>query len=97
MKNTELETIALKALWESAKGNGHDFGMIEDLRAVLSPSQIGGVVSSLVKKDIITVHDTITNDSGTWTQFTWNHLVEGYLVDADGNLTRKATLEDILE
>ena len=73
MKFTQLEKAVLAELYESASGNGHDFGFIEDARsAVKNPRELAGVISSLVKKNIIQVWDTITNDSGTFTQFTWD-------------------------
>ena len=68
---TALEAKALLALLNSAEGNGHDFGFIEDLRGVIEAPQIGGVVSSLVKKGVIVVHEAERTDSGLWTQFTW--------------------------
>ena len=73
MKNTTtltaLETQVLEELFCSASGNGHDFGYIED--AGIDPKQARGVVSSLAKKGIITIHEPVTNESGTFTQFTW--------------------------
>ena len=73
MKFTQLEKAVLAELYNSACGNGHDFGFVEDARsAVKNPRELAGVISSLVKKDIITVWDDVTNDSGTFTQFTWN-------------------------
>ena len=66
---TELELQVLKNLYMSAEGNGHDFGFTEDHG--IDPKQARGVISSLVKKDIIEVHEAITNCTGTWHQFTW--------------------------
>lgn len=69
MKLTPLETKVLNALFDSSKGNGHDFGLIEEARSeVGTPRALAGVVASLVKKDIITIHGKV-ND---WTQFTFN-------------------------
>lgn len=68
---THLERAVLRALYSSAAGNGHDFGLIEDARNDVRADQLGGVISSLVKKHIIRVHDEVSTDSGTWTQFTW--------------------------
>lgn len=65
---TLMERKVLHALTESAYGNGNDFGFIEDAFGSVAPSQLGGVVSSLVKKGVIEVHEKINN---TWTQFTW--------------------------
>jgi hypothetical protein len=64
---TDLEVLVLEQLFESADGNGHDFGFIEDIE--LDSKTARGVVSSLIKKDIISVHDKYNN----YTQFTWNH------------------------
>jgi len=71
MKLTPLETKVMFALFASSRGNGHDFGLIEEARlavALQTPGALGGVVSSLIQKDIITVHDKING----WTQFTFN-------------------------
>lgn len=71
MKLTPLESKVLASLYLSSQGNGHDFGLIEEARnAVSTPRALAGVVSSLVKKEIITVHDKING----WTQFTFNNL-----------------------
>lgn len=73
MKNTitltALESQVLEELFCSASGNGHDFGYIED--AGIPSKQARGVVASLAKKGIIDIHEPITNESGTFTQFTW--------------------------
>ena len=69
MELTPLETEVLNNLFDSAEGNGHDFGYTEDHG--IDPKQAGGVISSLVKKNIIMVHEPVTTDSGTWHQFTW--------------------------
>ena len=63
---TRLEKIVLKNLWISAEGNGHDFGFTED-HGLADKKQAPGVVSSLVKKGYIRVHET---ENG-YTQFTW--------------------------
>jgi len=77
VKFTQLEKAVLAKLYNSANGNGHDFGFIEDARsAVKNPRELAGVISSLVKKDIIVVWDPVTTDSGTWTQFTWDQTEE---------------------
>jgi hypothetical protein len=71
MNLTPLESRVLKALFESSRSNGHDFGLIEEARpAVANPRELAGIASSLVKKDIITIHDKING----WTQFTFNDL-----------------------
>lgn len=68
---TPLEEQVLKNLYMSADGNGHDFGFVEDHG--IDPKQARGVISSLIKKDIITVWEPVRNCSGEWTQFTWNN------------------------
>jgi hypothetical protein len=70
-KITKYESEVLDGLIESSKANGHDFGIIEDLRGPFNMRQARGAISSLVKKNWITVHDAVTNESGTWTQFTF--------------------------
>ena len=74
---TPLEKKVLTALYESSEGNGHDFGFVQDCRkAVDSPNQLSGVMASLVKKKLLTVHGDITTNKGTyvetWTQTTWD-------------------------
>ena len=66
---TPLEIKVLKNLFMSAEGNGHDFGFTEDHG--IDARQARGVISSLIKKQIIEVHEAISNESGTWHQFTW--------------------------
>lgn len=66
---TPLEREVLQNLYESADGNGQDFGFTEDHG--INPKQARGVLSSLIKKGIIEVHEAITNCTGTWHQFTW--------------------------
>jgi len=65
---TTLERAVLADLLASWDGNGGDFGFIEDITSV-PMKRARGVVSSLVKKDLIVVHEATTTDSGTWTQF----------------------------
>jgi hypothetical protein len=78
MNLTSLERSVLRALIKSSAGNGHDFGFIEDARrAVPQRSQLGGVVSSLVQKDVIEVYDPVRTDSGLWTQFKFRSIDTG--------------------
>jgi len=71
---TPLERKVLRVLFESSAGNGHDFGFIEDGRkAVDQPRQLGGVVTSLVKKGVIFVYEAVRTDSGLWTQFDFSN------------------------
>ena len=78
MKLTTMEHTVLSALFDSSKGNGHDFGFVEECRsAVERPTQLAGVMASLVKKGIITIHEAVVTNQGTayqqrWTQTTWN-------------------------
>ena len=77
VKLTEMETKVLKALFESSKGNGHDFGLVQECRkAVERADQLAGVMASLVKKGLVIVHGDVTTDSGNWTQTTWKVEVE---------------------
>ena len=72
MKFTTLEIAVLKKLFKSSAGNGHDFGFTEDARSVVkNPRELAGVISSLVKKNVIDVWEPTTTDSGTFVQFTW--------------------------
>jgi hypothetical protein len=53
---TEKETIALRDLFESARGNGFDFGFTDEIPSLPAASR-GGVVASLVEKELIDVYD----------------------------------------
>lgn len=68
---TPLEEQVLKNFYVSAEGNGHDFGYLEDHG--IDPKQARGVISSLIKKNIITVWEPVRTESGLWTQFTWKN------------------------
>jgi hypothetical protein len=71
---TEMETLVLKEMFFDAKGNGHDFGFVENITC-LPMTQVRGILSSLVKKDIIEIHDyrhEMGMEEGC-TQWTWNH------------------------
>jgi transcription initiation factor IIE alpha subunit len=77
MTITPMEKKVLVALFKSSKGNGHDFGLVQECRgAVEHPRQLAGVMSSLAQKGIVIVHGDVTTDSGTWTQTTWAVDVE---------------------
>jgi hypothetical protein len=93
MKNTTtltaLESQVLEELFCSASGNGHDFGFIED--AGIPSKQARGVVASLAKKGIIQIWDPVTNESGTFTQFTWKHLPDGQYPDKVEDILPKNT------
>jgi hypothetical protein len=71
---TELETKAMHVLFDSAEGNGHDFGFIDDLidAKIMGRNQVSGVVSSLVQKGIIfNWGEENVNWGNSYTQFTW--------------------------
>ena len=76
---TPLEKRVLAALFESADGNGHAFGFMEDCReAVDTPRELAGAMSSLVKKGIVEVHhDPFTMQQCGVTQITWVGYQEG--------------------
>jgi hypothetical protein len=79
MKNTniiltDLETQVLSELLESASGNGYDFAFTEDITCV-TMNVARGVLSSLIKKDIIFVWDPVKEGWDTeYHQVTFNHL-----------------------
>ena len=51
---TELEIAALRSAFESSEGNGHDFGYSDDVTIPGKSKQVvGGVISSLLKKDLM--------------------------------------------
>jgi len=67
--NMELEVVM--NFFRDAEGNGHDFGFT-DAHGIGDNKVARGVIASLVKKKIIDVHESFTNESGTWRQFTWH-------------------------
>jgi hypothetical protein len=72
---TASERLILTLMFEDASGNGHDFGIVENLKDHVDMKIARGVISSLVKKDILTVDDyrfEMGMERGC-TQFTWNH------------------------
>lgn len=69
---TALELKVLKAFYNSASGNGHDFGFIEDGRGIVGKAQLGALAVSLQAKGLITIHEAVRTDSGRFTQFTWD-------------------------
>lgn len=80
IKLTKHEQLVLAVLFNSAKGNGHDFGFTSDavksLKATYNAEAVGALITSLQKKGVITVHDPVTTNAGTrhastYTQFTW--------------------------
>lgn len=75
---TTLELGVLVALFKSSEGNGHDFGLVEDARgAVDFPAQLGGVITSLVRKGIITnPTEARTNKHDIWHQFYFSGVNE---------------------
>ena len=64
-----METLVLNDMFQDASGNGHDFGIVENI-SCFPMTQVRGVLASLVKKDIIEVDGKGPNG---WTQWTWNH------------------------
>jgi hypothetical protein len=71
---TPLETEVLTELLKAADGNGYDFAFTEDITCV--PMHVArGVLSSLIKKDIIYVWDPVKEGWDTeYHQVTFNHL-----------------------
>lgn len=55
---TPLETLALARLNEESEANGHDFGVME-LVDWKNRNQLGGVVTSLLKKGILESVDEV--------------------------------------
>lgn len=69
---TALEQRTLDAAIVSSAGNGHDFGFVESVVKALrdlKPQAVGALVTSLQRKGYMEVHEPLTTDSGTWTQF----------------------------
>jgi hypothetical protein len=72
IKLTVLETKVLRALYESAAGNGHDFGFTDE-HGLESKRQASGVISGLAKKGILSSQKNAGEVSGSGSQFTWKH------------------------
>jgi len=69
---TQLELQVIEDLYDSSDGNGHDFGFTDEVH--LDHKIARGVLSSLVQKDVIEIHEAITNCAGTFHQFTWRKI-----------------------
>ena len=77
MKLNATEQKVFTALVRSSDGNGHDFGLLQDLTGVwgkvdgLTAKQVGAYVTDLQDKGLIRVHGPVTGlDHGhTVTQF----------------------------
>lgn len=81
MTFTDLENRVMEAALESSDGNGHDFGYTEDIIENLkdvSPQALGGVITSLEKKEFFEYIDSdgVQTDSGFWHQFS---ITETYI------------------
>ncbi len=80
-KLTQMEKLVLEACINEASGNGHDFGLSElvvkemQKEQSFSAKQTGAILSSLVKKGIIQMHEPVFTDQ-LWTQFTWSFKFE---------------------
>ena len=69
MTFTDNELELLKSFYYSALGNGHDFGYTDEHD--LDPRKARGVISSLIKKNVICVHEPVRTEIGYCQQFTW--------------------------
>jgi len=74
---TELEQKALKELQKSSAGNGHDFGCVEDVKWDGTRQQLGGVITSLQGKGVLTMYEPHRTDWGMVTQFILNEEFQG--------------------
>lgn len=83
---TKLETTAIIDLWNSSKGNGHDFGYPDDLPSIAKTSR-GGVVASLSSKGIIDVYDN--SDDNLANQFVFTDNGKSLFVDFNVSATLK--------
>jgi len=87
---TYLERKVVEALFTSSDGNGHDFGFSQHARSVVdSPRQLGGVISSLQKKGVITVYE----ECNGYCQVVFRRIEDAR--DA-GDHRRSWTLEDVI-
>jgi len=90
-----MEYKVLKAMFKSAAGNGHDFGVMEDIIAanVVEKNQLGAVVTNLIKKGIVTIWDPVcVNCEEMVTQFAWSAvdpLQSSDMEEKIGNLLMK--------
>lgn len=77
MKNlTTLEQAALAALRKSSAGNGHDFGIMEDVLWMGGRKQLGALVTNLSRKGVIQMHEPVrVNGDELVTQYV---LAEAY-------------------
>lgn len=89
---TDLETLVLKDMFRDARGNGHDFGIVENI-SCLPMHKVRGVLASLVKKDVIMIDDTYKRETG-YTQFVWNHA--GDMNGTTPETINPKSIEDVL-
>lgn len=99
---TKDEITALRAAFESARGNSHDFGFVEDIVRALRPLKaqaVGALVTSLSKKGVLTVHAPVRTESGLFTQFTWDLELAsiGLLVQQPSTKTDRAATRRPIE
>jgi len=75
MTLTTMEHKVLEAMFESAAGNGHDFGVMEEVIAAnaVGKVQLGAVVTNLIKKGLVIVYPPVCVDGEEMvTQFAWS-------------------------
>jgi hypothetical protein len=65
---TALERVLIPLLQEESAANGHDFGVLEQVRWT-DRRQLGGVITSLQAKGVITEVDKTVVDDQTITQY----------------------------
>ncbi|GEM_PF-6862465 len=79
MKFTKKEMAVIKALCESMRENGFDFGYLEDIKIEgMTARSISGTLRELHKKIDFEICDPIRTDSGRWTQITVNWTDEQF-------------------
>lgn len=67
---TDKEFAALPAILAANDANGGDFGLVENIKFDGDRRVLGGILASLQRRGVIELHEPVTTDSGTWTQFT---------------------------
>lgn len=70
MNLTAKELAVIPAILAANDENGGDFGLVESIQFEGDRRVLGGILTSLQRKGVLEVHEPVTTDSGTWTQFT---------------------------
>lgn len=97
IKLTKNEQLAVTDLWYSSDGNGHDFGITDEMPSIPKKSR-GGLIASLSTKGVINVGDEHRPGGNTLVQFVFTEAGRSLFADfaespdlKESDLTAKKT------